>query len=220
MHSHYQLTQSGYCLVCHEPLNKRISLLHLITPQYLCLKCLKQLEIVHSLYEFHGYKLWILYDYNDFFRGLLFQYKGLYDYELRVVFLHQFRSWLIDHYHDFVIAPVPSDDHDNRIRGFMPNAEIIKAAGGQLFTGLYKRYPYKQSSQDYFNRREIHDVIGIKDVHLLYHKKVLLFDDVVTSGHTLMTCLSLIEAAQPSKIEILVLSSRSRFREAYQKLPY
>jgi len=193
--------------MCHEPLNRQISLLHIITPQCLCLRCLNQFERLNYQGRFHGYKLRILYRYNEFFRTLLYQYKALYDIALKDTFLWTDTQWLKWHYRHFIVAVVPSDEVTNEKRGFVPNATIAKTFSRHVFTGLYKQAPYKQSQMDYYNRNGVYDIMAIRHQSQLDNQRVLLFDDVMTSGHTLLSCLHLLEQCHPRSIEILVLST-------------
>ena len=43
---------------------------------------------------------------------------------------------------------------------------------------------------------------------MLRGKKILILDDVVTSGSTLLTCLNLVLKYAPQKVEFLVLSTK------------
>lgn len=80
-----------------------------------------------------------------------------------------------------------------------------------VFNGLYKKVDYKQSDQSYTQRAGIRDVIGLRGGAFLKNKKILLLDDVMTSGQTIKTCLDLIEKEKPQKIEILILSMKEKY---------
>ena len=81
----------------------------------------------------------------------------------------------------------------------------------QVFNGLYKKVDYKQSDQSYTQRAGIRDVIGLRGGAFLKNRKILLLDDVMTSGETIKTCLELIEKEKPQKIEILILSMKEKY---------
>ena len=203
-------TQSNVCLVCFDPLLKRISFPHLFKEYTLCYDCLQKFEIIDITIPFYHYPLRILYRYNDFFRTLLYQYKGLYDYALKDAFLTLFLDELQQHYQKYIIVVAPSSDEDNLVRGFAPMETIASTFSQNVFTGLYKKEKYKQSDLRYEERNKVRDVIGIEDGELLKGKKVLIIDDVFTSGHTLYSCLSLVLEYQPKKVELLVLSTRKQ----------
>ena len=80
-----------------------------------------------------------------------------------------------------------------------------------VFNGLYKKVDYKQSDQSYTQRAGIRDVIGLRGGLFLENRKILLLDDVMTSGETIKTCLKLIEKEKPQKIEILILAIKEKY---------
>lgn len=213
MHKEYQETQHDECLICFTPLLKDISFVHLMNHYPLCIHCLNQFEILHWDINFHHYPLHILYQYNEFFRSLLFQYKGLYDHALKNAFLCLYQEQFQQKYHDYVIVVAPSSEEENAIRGFAPVQTIAETFSTHIFTGLYKTEKYKQSQLGYEERQTVQKKIAIKDGELLKGKKVLIFDDVLTSGSTLLTCLSLVLSQQPDSVELLVLATRKRLEE-------
>lgn len=209
MHSHDSSSQLHVCLICGTPLEPIIQLSSLVRQMRICPPCQKSFHRVDYHGNINGYPLWILYDYNDFFRSLLYRYKGLYDYMLKDVFLDRDMDLLKKRYHDYYIAIAPSDMQTNQIRGFAPNEAIVKNISSHVFNGLYKNKPHKQSSLRYDERACVKEVIDIRGGEFLRGAKVLLFDDVITSSQTIQRCLSLIEKYEPACIEILVLSTRT-----------
>lgn len=195
---------SRQCLICLKDLDQEVSVFHLIYHPKICQCCLNSFSIIDHHFCFCNYSARILYSYNDFFRKLLFQYKGQYDYALKEAFLESFYREFEKKYRDYIIVVAPSSM--NKERGFSPNEEICKTFHSSVFTGLYKEKDYKQTSQT--NRCLVESIIKIKDGNKLKNRKVLLFDDVITSGYTMKTCLKLVEAFYPKSIEILVLASK------------
>ncbi len=208
MYQNNQKTQSNECLICFEPLLKEISFVHIIKSLPVCSHCLKQFKILNIHILFHHYPLQILYLYNTFFQSLLYQYKGLYDYALKDTFLCLFSDELIKKYSDYVIVVAPSSQEDNLVRGFAPMEMIAKTIHQNVFTGLYKKEKYKQSDLRYQDRKKMKEKIGIKNGKQLKGKKILIIDDVITSGNTLLTCLSLVLLQKPQCVELLVLSTK------------
>lgn len=209
MHIHNPLSQQPLCLICHKPIRKEPSLFTLVYDSPICASCLAQFEPLHYVGSFHDVKLTILYRYNAFFQTLLFRYKGQYDYELRNAFIVSDQRFLSDYYRSHVIVVAPSDDIANKKRGFIPTAGIASSFSSNIFTGLYKKSPFKQAEQSFESRQKIKDVIDIKNGEVLRKKKVLLFDDVITSGSTLEKCLDLVCHYHPASIEIVILATRS-----------
>ncbi len=213
MYKDHQETQSDECLICFQPILRSLSFVHLVKHYPLCPKCLSQFERLDWHIDFHHYPLHILYAYNSFFQSLLFQYKGLYDYPLKDAFLCLDKDHFKNQYRDYIIVTAPSFEEDNVIRGFAPVPTIASTFSNQIFTGLYKTEKYKQSNLSYEERSLAKEKIGIRDGEKLKGKKVLIFDDVITSGSTLSTCLSLVLKQEPQCVELLVLASRRKKEE-------
>ena len=148
----------------------------------------------------------VLYIYNDFFRSLLFRYKGLGDLALAPVFLAGHEKELQRKYADHVIVPAPSTEKENLARGFATLPWIFRSLQLPILPLLYKNQDYKQATSKH--RENIHDVIAIRDGSLIAGKKVLLVDDVITSGHTLKACRNQLAIYQPLRIDVLVLAKR------------
>lgn len=200
----YRNNQKKQCLICFNDINKYPSLYHLLYQPTLCLKCLNKFAIYNCHHYYHGYPLIILYYYNDFFKNILFQYKGQGDYALKDAFLNSFPN-LKRKYHKHTIAIIPSSKHDNIKRGFNPNEMIARSFNDNIFTGLFKINDYKQTKQT--DRSLVNKIIKINDGEQLYNKDVIIFDDVITSGNTIMTCTKIIESYQPRSITLLVMAS-------------
>lgn len=202
--------ESKECLICNEPLLKKISFPNIINHIPLCQNCIQQFCIINKTISFHHYPLTILYEYDDFFRTILFQYKGLYDYALKDVFLILFIEELRKKYRDYIIVCAPSFIEDNVSRGFAPMEEIAKTLHKDVFNGLYKKEKYKQSNLSYEERKKVKDKIGIIHGEKLKGKKVLIIDDVFTSGSTLLACMELVLSFEVESLEFLVLSAKKQ----------
>ena len=77
---------------------------------------------------------------------------------------------------------------------------------------LLKKFEYiskqKGHSVDEEVQQKMKEKIGIKNGKQLKGKKILILDDVITSGNTLLTCLSLVLLQKPQCVELLVLSTK------------
>lgn len=150
----------------------------------------------------------ILYVYNDFMRSLLFSYKAMGDLALAPVFLEAYKDVLKRKYRGYIICVVPSLENENLERGFAVLPPIFASLGLEIIFPFYKKYAYKQATSHH--REAIYDVIDFKKRPNIKGKKILLCDDVVTSGHTLKACKRLLLLCQPKKISILVIASKGR----------
>lgn len=208
MHQDDRKAQSHVCLICHRDLRYELSIRRLIKEEQICSSCLSQFEIMDSSSLFLGYHLHVLYYYNTFFKSLLFSYKGQYDYVLKEAFLLTFIESIKKKYEQYMVVCVPSNHATNLKRGFAPVVSIAMTFSHHVFQGLYKKEDYKQTDHSFKEREGVKNVIMLKGGEFLRGKKLLLFDDVMTSGETMKRCVSLCAAYDPACIEILVLASR------------
>ena len=211
MYKNHSEAQQDVCLICLSSISKTSSFHQLFTHHCICSSCLSLFKRIDIKTNFQGYPLRILYAYNDFFRTLLFRYKGQYDYALKDAFLDMYKRELQRRYKDYLIVVAPSASKANVVRGCAPNQAIAMTIHSHVFNGLYKKVDYKQSDQSYTQRAGIRDVIGLRGGAFLKNRKILLLDDVMTSGETIKTCLELIEKEKPQKIEILILSMKEKY---------
>ncbi len=193
------------CLICFKRTQDNFLYAHLYHSP-ICFHCYQQLNVIFKFSTFMGYKILYMYEYNDFFRKILYQYKGQNDIELANVFFSVYIQKIRRMYHDYIVVVVPSSNIQNDIRGFAPMYEIAKTLGLPIFLGLYKSKDYKQSDQAYSNRVNINEIIHITNIDEIKGRKVLIIDDVMTSGNTMKRCISLVEKANPKTIQLLVLS--------------
>lgn len=114
----YQGSSTKQCLICHKELNQQQDLFHLVNNSSLCLSCIRKFKIINSDIRIQGYHVKVLYEYNDFFRQLLFQYKALDDYALKDCFIESFQE-LKRTYKNYIIVVIPSSQKDNKRRGFL-----------------------------------------------------------------------------------------------------
>lgn len=150
----------------------------------------------------------VLYEYNDFFRSLLFAYKAMGDLALAPVFLAGKEKALRRKYRHYVIVYAPSFAADDRKRGFISLPWIFRSLRLPIVSLFEKTSPYKQATSK--QRKKIFEVIALKQPMDLSGQKVLLVDDVMTSGYTLTACQTWLQSLQAKQIDYLVLASKTK----------
>lgn len=207
--------QKGQCLICFAPLDDDCALFSLLYHPPICQNCLHRFEATSGNFSVSKKPLAILYHYNGFFKKVLFNYKGRDDYALKDAFLVSHLSRLKKQYASHLVVIAPSSELDNTRRGFCPNLAIVRTFSCDIFTGITKKHFYKQTSQ--VRRELVKEALKIEWGERLRGRKVLIFDDVITSGSTIKAMINLIMPYQPESVEILVLASSNPARFAPDK---
>lgn len=164
--------------------------------------------------KFIGFKIGVvrgvaIYEYTDFIKELIYKYKGCYDYELKDVFLYRYINYLRIMYRGYYIVPAPSFHLDDEKRGFNHVIEIYKALKLEMLPIIKKIEAHKQSDMSYKKRFNVKKVFVIDNVNLK-DKKILLVDDIFTTGSTLMSCIDLLKEKGAKKIEVLVIAKTKK----------
>lgn len=174
----------------------------------ICPNCFAQFDVKFIWLKINKIKALVIYSYNDFFRNLLYLYKGCYDYELKDVFLKRFSLELRIIFLNYIVIPIPSNESDDLKRGFNHVEEIAKSIGFKIEKHIFKNKYFKQSERNKKEREEIKNDLEIIDGEKLKNKKILLIDDVTTTGSTLKCCYELINEYKPKLIKALVLAKK------------
>ena len=200
-----------FCLICFNKIDK-YSLRKLVERKiYCCDNCLKEMNLHLTKLCIDGVKGIGIYQYNDVLRKLIYQFKGCKDYELKDVFIKQYR-WLFKlFFHNCIFVPIPSYKKADEKRGFNHVEEILKTIGVRYVKCIDKTKNIKQSSLSKKKRKDVGQYLSLNDKSwLLEGKRVVLFDDVLTTGATLSACIKLIKTLKIRDIFFVVLSVASR----------
>ena len=191
------------CLICFNSIEERVDNV------LLCNGCLSKFEILEKVFYYDGVEILVLYKYNDFFKELLYRYKGCYDVILKDAFLNHFLFRLKKKYKGRKIVCAPSCLKDDKKRGFNHVKEIAKILGLEIVKCVKKTKEYKQSEQNYNERRNIQKYIKIDKTMIKDDDPILIVDDVATSLSTIKTIIHLLATNNDKKV--LVLASNCRF---------
>lgn len=195
------------CLVCNEILQENFT--SLLNENKMCYRCFEKLKKRNKRFKIKGVDGLVLFYYNDFFKDILFRYKGCYDYVLKDIFLEYNLDYLKRKYKGYSIVLAPSNKESEEKRNFNHLESIFSMLNLPIIKCFYKIKKWKQSDHKYEERANIQNVIKIDKSMLNGVKKVLIVDDVLTSGSTIKTLISLLPTNVDKKV--LVLSSNCRF---------
>ena len=146
------------------------------------------------------------YYYDQDIRALLYQFKGCFDYEIAGIFLERYFRETRLKYLGYIVVPIPSFEEDNERRGFNHVIEIFKLLKLPIKNVLVKNSYFKQANHNKKERKNINKHMAINEKQNLTNQKVLIVDDVYTTGSTMKAAIRLIKTLHPKDIKVLVMS--------------
>lgn len=205
------------CILCLEDIHHKQDFFHWLKQDaLLCGECRNQLAYVNTFRKLGNMKIHILYSYNDFIENMLFQFKEGRDIALAPVFLHDHKRRIEQMYKGYTMIFMPSSEEKTKERGFYALEEMYKEIKLAKLAPFYKSENRKQSTLHYEERQKIAEVIHLLPKMHLPKKKLLLVDDVCTTGATLKCAYDLLHE-HTVEIEAFVLCANPLFLQQDRK---
>ena len=195
------------CKVCFKKIEKT-GINSLFKKCTICQSCYNSLDVIFQKIKIDDINGIAIYSYNKTMEKLIFQFKGCFDVELKTIFLERHLSELRLMYKDYVIVPIPSHINSDKERGFNHVEEVFAELKLPIYPCLKKKYNFKQSDLSKREREKIINKLFIEKGELVKNKKVLLVDDVITTGSSLKAGINLLKKYFPKKIELLILCKK------------
>lgn len=194
-----------------------------LNPNFLCNKCQKQLQSqakfkieknLNSNYYFQEHLY--IFEYQGMIRKVILNYKfndKSYLYKTIVNFLLKNEKFfpILKSYD--TIMPVPISQKRRKERGYNQSELMAKEIAKKLTKEYNNQCLFKTKhiiEQSKLNKEERQR--NIQGVYELYHpkmlqgKKILLIDDIYTTGNTVKECCKMISQAKPKKIGVLTIA--------------
>lgn len=210
-------TQTRFCKICFKEIKRNNFHNFLSKEFYVCDKCLNDMKPIFIEFKFCNKDCLAIYEYNETLKSLIFKYKGCKDFELKDCFIKPYKNELKILYKGYEIVPIPSYFLDDEKRGFNHVFSMYECLNLKMNCCLEKIENINQHNLTYLKRIKSNNY-RLKNEHDLKNKKILIVDDVMTTGNTLKSCIELIEAEHPKKIKVLVLSKRILSKEEELKI--
>ena len=222
------------CQLCHARLPVRLSLRDLVmlrplTPPTLCERCrarFTRIDPVHacpgcsrpqehtrlcpeceSWQHQYGWHLQhqALYTYNDAMKEYMHRYKFGGDYRLRTVFQAEVQQRIRQLGADLVV-PIPVTQTTMAIRGFN---QVLGILGDMPVIPVLRHRAVDKVAQSRKTRRQrlqTPQPFVLTDPAIVRGKRILLVDDIYTTGRTLYHAATLLKAAQCHELVSLSLA--------------
>lgn len=191
------------CKVCFKKIETSFYSFRKLT---LCSKCFNKLTVRFKNFIIDNKKATYIYRYDDALKSLIYQFKGCYDIELKDIFLERYKTFFKLKYRDYILVPLPSTKEDDEIRGFNHVIEAFGCLNLDIEPIIYKKQIFKQSDLSKHEREKIVSRLGVKDLNKVRNKKILIIDDIITTGSSIRAAINLISKGNPKKIEVLIIS--------------
>lgn len=183
------------CLYCDKTINK-YSLISTIEKDCLCVDCRKGIRMKRRISYYGDLEVMTIYEYESLFKSVLLQYKECYDEALKDVFLYCLEDYLKFRYRGYHIVYVPSSKHKKEERGFEHLRLIFERLKFKEVKGLVMKTELIQEGKNTEERLKMKSNYSYEGD---YHEKILIVDDVVTTGSSLLGVYS---ALRPYSREI------------------
>ncbi|MFD0896475.1 ComF family protein [Loigolactobacillus binensis] len=212
------------CLLCQQPFSQNLTLADLLywrplLVERICAHCQRRLQVITTACPECGRtqtspqlcrdcQRWLkkqpqqlhnqaLFVYNAVLQDFFKRYKSLGDYRLHAAFTADCQRWFKHHPADIYI-PIPTDAASYARRGFNPVVGLY--ADCVSLTPCLKKQPQPvkqahKSRQARLRTPQLFTFVGTKTT--LHNKKVLLLDDIYTTGRTMRHAQACLKTAVP-----------------------
>lgn len=194
-----------------------------ISKEFLCAKCAILLE-KHAVFEIENTcnqgknfdELLYVFQYEGIARQIILKYKfkeSSYLYKMFVNFMLKNQKFFENIQKYDTIVPVPISKKRFLERGYNQSyllaKEIAKKVGIKCENKILKKTKniIEQSKLNKEDReKNIIGVYEIENIHKISDKKVILLDDIITTGSTANECAKMLLIAKPKKIGVLTIA--------------
>ena len=180
----------------------------LLSDDPLCSECRDLWKRKKIRLKIKGIPAEAFYVYNKAFSEALIQYKECGDEALRDIFLYPVKKEISRKYRGYTFLLMPSTEEKREQRGFDHLEEMLKGLHVRTASPFYKIRDISQKKSGKTARKQMESDIAVREGYR-WDQKIVLFDDVITTGSTIRGALSCIDDPNV-KIRILAAAANQR----------
>lgn len=206
------------CLCCGKKIRLECSLIEMVYQNdVVCLSCRNKLGYYPKRIKIGKLSVFGLYPYQGYVRDMMIQYKEYNDEALKSIFLYSHIKELRKKYRNYVLVPIPSSQENLNKRGFHQVIEIFSLLNIPIRNVLYKTDNVSQKELSFKERRNIYKSLAMKNSAEIEGKKVLLVDDILTTGNTLQAAYRLLKPFC-KRIEVVAVCYNKAYQNGLDRL--
>ncbi|WP_244264590.1 ComF family protein [Erysipelothrix tonsillarum] len=176
------------CDICFEEIETKPLIDAMVYPKnnQLCDVCSKRLKPKRFYRHDLSIQTCVLYDYQGFIRQLILRYKVYGDRYLERYLFTYHRYWIRYYYRKFMFVVSPShacttnSSKENHLDFLLRNIGLKRSA-----IEFDNWAPQKQANLSAADRSRIREHIKIRNIPANVYDRILIIDDIVTTGNTL-----------------------------------
>ncbi len=208
----------AYCKSCFKELHLAPFRRLIENAPLLCDECISQINMKLEVREIKDIKVMFLSDYDGIMKTWLMNFKEYGDIELAPCFLSPFLPLLRLLFRDYIFVPCPSSEKRIKKRGFDHLSEMLKASRLPYRSLLCQKSAVEQKNVKGQERQKKKGIALMDENCDLSEKKIVLFDDVMTSGATFLQSYEQIRKTKAKKIVGLIIMDNQKTEERKLKV--
>lgn len=189
--------------------------------KYICPKCYYQIknELKFKIVKEDKFKLYFIGHHENTIRKLLLKFKfsdSAYLANLFIEILCKNNNFVEKIKQYDAVIPVPMYCENKKKRGYNQTELLAKEIERKIeitciSNVLIKNIQNKKQSElgEKERKENVKNVYKLENEELIYNKKILLLDDIFTTGSTVKECIKTINKAKVKKIDALVIAKRN-----------
>jgi len=202
-----------YCKSCFKAFYPSPYRILLEGAPLLCDDCVSSISKEVAFRNFQGTRILFLGYYDGIMKTWLMNYKEKGDVELAPVFLSIYLLWIRLFFPHHLFVPLPSSDERVEKRGFDHLSRILEASKLPYQRMLHKGKSGEQKNNKGAKRFEKKNITLLEGTTSIADKRIVLFDDVLTTGSTFLESKEVLSTLGAKSISGLILLDNERSEE-------